>query len=101
MGKTFTEMLESLNTQVQRLVAAYEKERAENLALREQADRDKQQIITLNAQIIELNKQIDSLRLTAAFSGTSTQDTGAKEKVERLIKEIDRCIALMEEQDNG
>lgn len=90
-------MLESLKSQIEKLIAAYENERNENVSLREQAEKDKQEIITLKAQIIELNKQIDSLRLTAAFSGTSTKDTGAKEKVERLIREIDKCIALMEE----
>ena len=51
----------------------------------------------VKAQIIELNKHIDSLKLTAAFSGNSTQDTGARQKVEQLIREIDKCIALMEE----
>ncbi|MBQ0044733.1 MAG: hypothetical protein KBT05_06910 [Bacteroidales bacterium] len=90
-------MLGSLKTNIEKFIAAYENVKGENVALREQADKDRQEIITLKAQIIELNKQIDSLRLTAAFSGTPTQDTGAKEKVERLIREIDKCIALMEE----
>ena len=90
-------MLGSLKTNIEKLIAAYETVKGENIALREQADKDKQEILTLKAQIIELNKQIDSLKLTAAFSGNSTQDTGAKEKVERLIREIDRCIALIEE----
>ena len=97
MGKTFSDMLESLKSNIEKLVAAYETVKGENAVLRDQADKDRQEILTLKAQIIELNKQIDSLRLTAAFSGTSTQDTGAKEKVERLIREIDKCIALMEE----
>ncbi|MDD6363936.1 MAG: hypothetical protein PUA47_01110 [Bacteroidales bacterium] len=90
-------MLDRLKSQIEKLISAYEMERDRNSTLEAQAVRDREEIIALKAQIIELNKQIDSLKLTAAFSGNSTQDTGARQKVEQLIREIDKCIALMEE----
>lgn len=90
-------MLENLKTQLQRLISSFEKERAENAALRAQVEKDKEEIIALNARTIELNKQIDSLKLTAVFSGSSTIDDGAKDKVDKLIREIDHCISLIEQ----
>ena len=42
-----------------------------------------------------MEKQIDNLKLKTAFLSTSG-DEEAKEKIDKLIREIDRCIALLE-----
>ena len=42
-----------------------------------------------------MEKQVDSLKLRNAFLATSG-DEEAKEKVDRLIREIDKCIAMLE-----
>jgi len=91
-------MLESLKIKIQTLVAAYETAVGEIASLRAQAERDKEEIAALKAQIIELNKQIDSLKLKSAFVGSSTENSEAKKKVEKLINEIDKCISLMEQR---
>ncbi len=46
-------------------------------------------------QIIELERQIDNLKLTEAFKAGG-DNAAAKKKIDSLMKEIDRCIALME-----
>lgn len=89
-------MLENLKTYIEKLIAEYEAAKGENASLRAAVESDKAEIISLKEQIIDLNRQIDSLKLKAAFTESSTKDSGAKEKVEKLIKEIDRCISLME-----
>ena len=43
-----------------------------------------------------MEHQVDNLRLTEAFMAPAGSDSGAKEKIDRLIKEIDKCISLME-----
>ena len=42
----------------------------------------------------ELNRQIDNQRLTNAFTAGGSPD--AKDRLTRLIAEIDKCIALLE-----
>ena len=58
------------------------------------------QLRTQNAdyrkQIDELEKRIDNLKLSGAFLGVSNDGGKARESIDRLIKEIDRCISLME-----
>ena len=48
--------------------------------------------------IAEQNREKDeiNLKLTEAFMAGDNDTTAAKKKIDRLIKEIDRCIALME-----
>ena len=48
-------------------------------------------------QITELEKQIDNLKLSGAILGGDPARSGkGKESIDRLIREIDRCISLME-----
>ena len=45
-------------------------------------------------QIIELERQIDNQKLAGAF--LNGDNVESKKKIDRLIREIDRCITLME-----
>ena len=47
-------------------------------------------------QIAELEKKIDNLNLTTAFVGSQADLSEPKRKIESLIREIDRCVSLME-----
>ena len=96
-------MLEELKKNIQRLIALYEREKAEKEkfrvalaeanalynALRRQANDASRKRIT------ELEEQIDNLKLTAAFT-SSGDNTAAREKIEKMIREIDKCISIIE-----
>lgn len=88
-------MLEEIKTNFQRLIALYEteKHRADSLAARLQ--KSEEDIKIYKEQITELNRQIDNLKLKAAFCGGG-DNTEAKESIASLIKEIDKCIKLLE-----
>lgn len=89
-------MFEDIRTDIMRLVAAYEGKKMENKALQSELERIKSQNDNYRKQIIELERQIDNLKLTDAFLTASEDNGKAKEKIEKMIREIDRCIALME-----
>lgn len=87
-------MLEDLRKDIARLIALYEgeKRRADDLAAALQ--RSREELETCRKQIAELNRQIDNQRLTNAFTAGGNPD--AKDRLTRLIAEIDKCIALLE-----
>ncbi len=45
--------------------------------------------------ITELKERLDNLQLTLAFDGSSPDRAEAKRKVSHLMKEIDKCISLL------
>ena len=51
---------------------------------------------TYKTQIIELEREIDNLKLTKAFMADGTDTVQARKKIDSLIREIDRCITAME-----
>ena len=77
-------MLEDIKKDIVKLFAMYEAEKEENISLRKALSESRAANETCKRQITELEQQIGS-------------DSGAKEKIDKLIREIDRCIRLMED----
>ncbi len=88
-------MLETVKEKIKRLIAAYESEKTARQRLETELEQSQRQNEAYGKQIIELERQIDNLKLTEAFKAGG-DNTEAKKKIDSLIKEIDRCIALME-----
>lgn len=89
-------MLEDIKASVERLMAVYEAARLENKSLKEEIRQMQAMNEDYRKQIDELEKKIDNLKLSGAFLGASRDGGKAKESIDRLIREIDRCISLME-----
>ena len=89
-------MLETLKEGRQQLIAAYETEKAERLKLQSALTQSQAKEEAYRQQIIELERQIDNLKLTEAFKASSGNSPEARKKIDGLIREIDRCISLME-----
>lgn len=89
-------MLETIRQKIIRLIASYEKEKNERIRLQDELEKLRVQNETYRKQITELERQIDNLKLTEAIKGNAINGTEAKKKVDSLLKEIDRCIKLIE-----
>ena len=89
-------MLDTVKQKIKRLIAAYEAEKAERTRLQSELDQVKAQNETYRKQITELERQIDNLKLAEAFKAGAEGSPEAKKKINSLIKEIDRCITLLE-----
>ena len=96
VGQIRNEMLETVKEKITRLIAAYETEKMEREKLQSELEQTRTQNETYRKQIIELERQIDNLKLTEAFMAGGADTAAAKKKINSLMKEIDRCIALME-----
>ncbi len=89
-------MLEQIRQEIEQLIARYEAEKAENQRLRQELQACEETGESLRKQINELESEIETRKLSAAFSGNAF-NAEAKAKVDTLIKEIDKCISYLEE----
>ena len=71
-------MLETVKHKITRLIAAYEKEKSERTIAQKELEQLKAQNETYRKQILELERQIDNLKLTEAFKGRAINSTEAK-----------------------
>lgn len=89
-------MLEVLQKNFERIIALYESEREKSAMLSSKLDASEAANQTYRKQISELERQIEDLKLAEAFLTTSGTPEGAKERIDKLIKEINKCISLLE-----
>ena len=89
-------MTDRLKERIQQLIAAYESERAERRRLERDLEMSESQNAEYRKQITELERTIDNLKLADAFKAGNADNTEARKKIDRLIKEIDKCITFME-----
>ena len=89
-------MLENVRIQIEQLIARYEAEKAENERLRGELHTWEETGAALRKQIKELESEIETRKLTEAFSGGAAADD-VRAKVDKLIKEIDKCISYLED----
>ena len=87
-------MISDLRSKIERLISLYEREKQRGDELASQLEASRAEIADKKQQITELKSQIDHYKLAGAF--TSSEDVQAsKERLNKLIREIDKCIKLL------
>jgi len=77
------------------LLSAYDKLKNENLKLIEQNQALENQLKHKGQNLDELEKRFNQAQLAKAVMASSDDVHDAKEKVKRIVREIDQCIALL------
>ena len=88
-------MLEDIKSNIAKLISLYETEKQRADALAEKLAQCEEQSKSYQEQITELNRQIDNLKLASAFTADGDNRV-AKDRITKLIREIDKCIKLLE-----
>lgn len=89
-------MLEGVKVNIERLIALYESAKESNVRLQEALAKSEAENKACRERIGELEDEIGNLHLAEAFRSPAGSGAEAKEKIDRLVKEIDKCIALLE-----
>ncbi|MCR5018409.1 MAG: hypothetical protein K6A64_06390 [Bacteroidales bacterium] len=89
-------MLEDLRKNIEKLIALYEAQKVENERLRKELAECMEAGAASKKQISDLESKISTQTLTEAFTAGGTNRPAAKETIDKLIKEIDKCISWLE-----
>ncbi|MFI3332043.1 MAG: hypothetical protein SNI51_05475 [Rikenellaceae bacterium] len=92
-------IIKELEAQVELLVADHKRLSRLNRELEEQREKLIFQRRELQEQVTKLNSEISSLRLSEALSGNGADRDRARARVNQLMREVDRCIALLNRVD--
>ena len=88
-------MLDDIKSNIAKLISLYEAEKQRADSLAEKLARKEEEVSVYKEQITDLNQQIDNLNLMTAF-GVFSEPSLAKDRINKLIREIDKCIKLLE-----
>ena len=95
-------LIEGLNSKIETLISMYEASKAENQRLEATLESYQEKLLARNTTIEELKNQIyqlklknKNLQLVDAFNISANDRARAKRSVEKIIQEIDNCIAML------
>lgn len=89
------DVVSRLKSKVEELISRYETVRSENEELKARLEQVVAQNDIKTQKLNKLEQQIENLQLRKAFTDTSGDNTLAKRKVSSLIREIDKCMELL------
>ncbi len=79
---------------VTKLVSMYQQEQEKNNNLQQMVNRRDEEIDVLKSDILALKEEVKALKLGEAIKG-SEGTAEASQKINALVREIDKCIALL------
>ncbi len=86
-------MLEQIKRNIEDLISRYEVLKAENQRLNGLLQLRQEEVDKAREEISALQQTIENLKLRNAFAGGDNE--AAKEKIDRLIHQIDKCMAML------
>jgi hypothetical protein len=95
MTERETALLGEFKGKLDKLITLYLRVKRENHLLNEEQLQLKEQIRVLTLRNEELVRQTEDLKFAKSLLGAEEDSHGAKLKINRIVREIDNCIALL------
>ncbi len=102
MDQSFNTILEAHKRKIEYFISRYENLLARNRELEDALRRGESEIEDCrkklensNNKIKELEQKIDKLQLAGAFEVSAVDIREARQNIGRLVREIDKCISLL------
>jgi chromosome segregation ATPase len=90
------EELVLLNRKIDELVNNFNSLREENMNLKTRNEALNSELRNREEEMKELEKKYDRIKLSGALLGEGENASEAKRKINELMREIDKCIALLD-----
>jgi chromosome segregation ATPase len=85
----------TLKDKVKKLLSLYDNIKAENIELKKQTEEYKTQIKNKEAELDFLKNKYNKIKLAKSLLASTGDSHDAKIKINRIVREIDKCIALL------
>ena len=92
------EIIANLAAQVRRLMAEHAKLRGLCDRMKTEGDALRKENRTLQERVRSLEEELSCVRLAEGLAGGGRNRERARARVNRLVREVDRCIALLNRQ---
>jgi len=95
MTERETLLLREFKDKLDRMIGLHQKMKAERQLLKEEKKRLDEQINLLTISNQDLSKKVEDLKFAKSLAGANEDSHDAKIKINRLVREIDKCISLL------
>ena len=86
-------------TRMRQLILQYKELKEENAALIEMVDELEKQIDQFKVKLTQAESEYNSLKMAKMIEISDTDLEGAKSRLSKLIRDVNKCITLLSEQN--
>jgi len=90
-------LLAVFESKIRQLMSIYEKQKKETEALKEELANKKNDVQAAQQEIERLNLKYETLKIARVVQIRQDEAAGAKKRLSKLVQEVDKCIALLNE----
>jgi predicted nuclease with TOPRIM domain len=90
-------IIRNFEVRIRQVLFSYDKLKEENANLHSQLTEQKKEVNSLREEKIELQTKYDSLKVARMISVSRDDFKATKERLSKLVREVDVCIALLNE----
>ena len=91
------QLLNTFETRLRHLIYLHEQQRRENAELKRQIAEQEETRRKMKADYDELNRRYNDLKTATAISLDGSDVKETKQRLTKLVREVDKCIALLNE----
>jgi len=95
MNEEYNKLISRLNGNIQKLILLYTEEKNKNLELHGELETINNELNIYKAKYQEIERKYDNLKMAKTLDGNEPEDKEARLKLNKIIREIDNCIALL------
>ncbi len=97
MTNRYEELINAFEIKLRKLISEYKLLQAQNARLKEDLDRKQNDLMHAHQEVLELRKNYDHLQLAKNLGSTEEEKQESKQKITKMVREIDKCLALLDE----
>lgn len=97
MTNRHEELINAFEHKLRKLISEYRLLQSQYKTLQADYKQEHENLIKAHGEILELRKQNDHLTLANQFGGSGEGRAEAKKQIDKMVREIDQCLALIKE----
>jgi chromosome segregation ATPase len=95
VDEDYKDIIIKLNDNIQSLMASYSTIKEDNIILSNEVNKLNSELNIYKEKLEEIENKYNNLRLARSIADGDSDDKDVKLKLNRIIREIDNCIALL------
>lgn len=97
MTNRYEELINAFEKRLRKLISEYQSLQEQNSLLKAELDRKQTDLMHAHQEVLELRKNYDHLQTARNLGGSEAEKTESKQQIIKMVREIDKCLALLDE----
>ncbi|MGC3977082.1 MAG: hypothetical protein QM751_01915 [Paludibacteraceae bacterium] len=97
MDNKYSSLISEFESNLRNLISNYNALKAENSQLKRNLELKNEEIMHAHKEILDLRNDYLNLETAASLSGSLEKSDKVKQHINKLVREIDKCLMLLNE----